>query len=168
MSDGEPTRGRTLAEKLDFLFRTVHPRGRGEYTYEEVAQALRKRGGPTISATYVWQLRKGLRTNPTVRHIEALSEFFGVPPAYFFNEEVAARVDAELELLVAMRDSGVRELALRAFGLSSGSLAAIRTMIEQVRILEGLNRESAPEQRSPGGSGQQVEEDAPEEAADDR
>src|SRR2546429_9435064 len=42
---------RTLAEKLDYLFRTVHPPSRREYSSEEVAEDIRARGGPTISAT---------------------------------------------------------------------------------------------------------------------
>jgi transcriptional regulator with XRE-family HTH domain len=128
----------TLAAKLERLFRSIHPRGRGEYTFEEVADALRRRGGPTISATYVWQLRKGLRDNPTKKHLEALAEFFGVSPAYFFDDAVAARIDAELELLAALRDAGVRQLALRAHGLSPASLTTLAHMIERVRELEGL------------------------------
>src|SRR5215211_801990 len=128
----------TLAAKIDRLFTTVHRRDRGEYSYEDVAEEIRRRGGPTISATYIWQLRKGLRDNPTKKHLEALADFFGVPPAYFFDKAAAARIDAELDLLVALRDSPVRELALRAFGLSSDSLATIRNMIERVRELEKL------------------------------
>ena len=128
---------RTLASKLDHLFATVRP-AKGEYTHEEVATAIRERGGPTISATYVWQLRKGLRDNPTKHHIEALAGFFGVPPAYFFDAETAAEIDAELELLAAIRDGNVRSLALRAQGLSPESLDTIADMIERVRKLEGL------------------------------
>jgi transcriptional regulator with XRE-family HTH domain len=79
----------TLAEKIDHLFTVVHP-AQGEYTHEQVATAIEEAGGPTISATYLWQLRKGLRDNPTKRHLEALSSFFGVPPSYFFDEDVAA------------------------------------------------------------------------------
>ena len=77
MADQAPGRPDTLAKKIDRLFKTVHP-GRGEYTHEQVADAIRQAGGPTISATYVWQLRKGIRDNPTKRHLEALSGFFGV------------------------------------------------------------------------------------------
>lgn len=134
----EPAGGRTLAEKLDRLFRTMHPRGRGEYTHEEVADAIRRRSGPTISATYLWQLRRGLRDNPTMKHLEAIADFFGVSPAYFFDDEATARIEAELQLLAALRDSPVRHLALRAFGLSPESLAALSEMIERVRQLEGL------------------------------
>lgn len=140
MAKGAQPERRSLAEKLDHLFATVHP-VKGEYTHEEVATAIREQGGPTISATYVWQLRKGLRDNPTKHHIEALAGFFGVPPAYFFDDEAARRVDAELELLVAMRDASVRQVALRAAGLSTESLEAITEMIQRVRRLEGLSDE---------------------------
>jgi transcriptional regulator with XRE-family HTH domain len=138
MTDVGPAGGRTLAEKIDQLFRTVHPADR-EYTHEEVASAIRKAGGPTISATYLWQLRKGVRSNPTMRHLEALSEFFGVPPAYFFDDEVSARIDTELSLLASLRDASVRQIALRASGLSAESIGAIVEMIERVRELEGLS-----------------------------
>lgn len=138
MGDEEPPRPKTLAEKLDHLFSTVRsPRG-GEYTFDEVASALRHAGGPTISATYVWQLRKGIRDNPTKRHLEALAAFFGVSPSYFFDEEAAERIEAELALLTALRDSSIRSVALRAAGLSPSSLDAIRGVIENARRLEGL------------------------------
>ena len=95
-------------------------------------------GGPTISATYIWQLRKGIRDNPTKKHLEALAGFFGVPPAYFFDDAATKRIDAELALLVALRDGDVRQLALRASGLSPNSLRTIASMVERVRELEGL------------------------------
>ena len=136
---------RTLAEKLDRLFSVVHPPDRGEHTHEEVAAALRERGGPTISGTYIWQLRKGHRDNPTKRHLEALADFFGVPPAYFFDDEAAERVDAELQLLAAMRDASVRGVALRAAGLSAQSLLMVRNVIEHARKLEGLAEPEAEE-----------------------
>ena len=130
---------RTLAEKLDHLFVSVRPAGRGEYTSDEVAAACRENGGPTISATYVWQLRHGKRDNPTKHHIEALAAFFGVPAAYFFDDAAAARIDAELDLLVALRDSQVRHVALRADGLSTESLKAITAIVDQARKVEGLD-----------------------------
>jgi transcriptional regulator with XRE-family HTH domain len=133
--------GGVLAARVDHLFRTVRADDGGEYTFEEVAEAIRAKGGPTISATYLWQLRKGVRDNPTKRHVEALASFFGVPPAYFFDDAEAARIDAELALLNALRDAPVRQLALRARGLSDKSLATIADMVERVRELEGLPQE---------------------------
>ena len=137
---------RSLAEKIDHLFTVVHP-ARGEYTHEQVASAIEEAGGPTISATYLWQLRKGLRDNPTKRHLEALSSFFGVPPSYFFDEETAAQVDAELELLAAMRDPQVRQLATRAAGLSADTLKTLLGMVERARQLEGLTDDDQPPRR---------------------
>jgi transcriptional regulator with XRE-family HTH domain len=138
MNDTAANEERSLASKLDHLFRTIRPRSGGEYSFEEVAEGVRERGGPTISATYVWQLRRGIRDNPTKRHLEALAGFFGVPPAYFFDDEATERIDAELELLNALRDASVRQIALRASGLSPKSLDAITDMVERVRELEGL------------------------------
>jgi len=142
---------RTLAEKIDRLFQTVHP-GDGEYTHEEVASAIREAGGPTISATYLWQLRKGVRDNPTMHHLEALSEFFGVPPAYFFDDKVSERIDAELSLLASLRDASVRQVALRASGLSPESIEAIVDMIERVRKLEGLSGPNGNHHEEDGSS----------------
>jgi transcriptional regulator with XRE-family HTH domain len=128
----------TLAAKVDHLFSTVRPRTGNEYSFEEVAEAIRAKGGPTISATYLWQLRKGLRDNPTKRHLEALAGFFGVPAAYFFDDAEAERINAELALLSVLRDAPVRQIALRANGLSPKSLEAIAEMVDRVRELEGL------------------------------
>lgn len=136
-----------LARKLDRLFRTMHPRGRREYTYEDVAEGIAKRGGPTISATYVWLLRTGQRDNPTKHHLEGLADFFGVSPAYFFDDTATARIDAQLDLITALRDAPVRQIALRAFGLSPGSLRMVADIVAQVRELEGLadpDEETAP------------------------
>src|SRR5919197_447545 len=144
----EPAPHRTLAEKLDRLFRAVHPPGGGEYTYREVAAALARTGRPTISASYVWHLRTGLRDNPTKRHLEALAEFFGVPPAYFFDDEASARIGAELELALALRDPVLRRMAVRASGLSHESLVALAEMVERVRQLEGV-RSTAASQPQP-------------------
>jgi transcriptional regulator with XRE-family HTH domain len=133
-----PTMSETLAAKVDHLFSTVRPRSGDEYSFEEVAAAIRAKGGPTISATYLWQLRKGVRDNPTKRHLEVLAEFFGVPAAYFFDDVEAGRINAELGLLSALRDAPVRRIAMRANGLSPKSLGAIAEMVDRVRELEGL------------------------------
>src|SRR5579884_390058 len=81
---------RSLADRIDHLLTTVHPRDRGPYTYEEVAEGIRAQGGPTISAQYLNQLHRGRRDNPTKQHLEALARFFGVPVAYFFDDTEAA------------------------------------------------------------------------------
>lgn len=138
MRTDQPPAGKPLAAKIDHLFRTIRAANGREYTYREVAKAIEEAGGPTISSTYLWQLRGGARDNPTKGHLEALAHFFDVPPAYFFDDEAAARIEAELALLVALRDTSVRRIALRAAQLSPRGLEALTTMVEQVRQLEGI------------------------------
>ena len=128
----------TLAEKINRLFEVMHPRDRGRQSNEEVAAAISARGGPTISASYLWLLRTGKRDNPTVHHLEALAEHFGVTGSYFFDDDVAAEVERELDLIRAMRDAGVKQLALRASGLTPDVLSAIALMVEQARKAQGL------------------------------
>ena len=139
-----------LADRLDHLFRTVHPRDRGPYTPAEVAEAINKAAGEkVISSTYVWQLRTGRRDNPTQKHLSALAAFFGVSPIYFFGDAEANRDALPAGLIAALKDDDVRDMALRAAGLSARSLRAIRDMIENARILEGVpatGRRPAPSQ----------------------
>jgi transcriptional regulator with XRE-family HTH domain len=132
-----------FATKLDRLFRTVRPAGGSrEFSYREVARGIEQRGDVTISASYLHQLRTGAKDNPTIKHLEAIASFFGVPASYFLDEQVAAEVSAELKLLSAMRDVGVRDVAMRAHGLSKESLSVVADMIERTRELEGLDSPS--------------------------
>jgi len=140
MSDSPPEPRRSLADKIDRLFHTIHPKGRGPYSYKEVEAGIRDRGGPPMSSSYIWQLRTGKRDNPTMRHLEALADFFRVSPSYFFDEEASERIDAELSMLSTMRDNQVRTVAMRANGLSPETLETIKGLIERARDLEGLNR----------------------------
>ena len=84
------------------------------------------------------QLRRGLRDNPTRRQLEALADFFGVSPFYFFDDDIAERTDAQLDLLAALRDADVRHLALRAAVLSPQTVRVITELIERARALEGI------------------------------
>ncbi|MBA0126096.1 XRE family transcriptional regulator [Haloechinothrix sp. YIM 98757] len=131
----------TLADRINHLFATVHPAGRGPYSNEEAAAAITEQASTSISATYIWMLRKGHRDNPTMKHLEALATFFGVPAAYFFDDAIAADVAAELEALTALKNAGVHHVALRAAGLSERSLDSIIDVINRVRELEGLPRD---------------------------
>lgn len=139
---GDPASS-SLAQRLDQLFATVRPRGRGEYSYREVAAGVAELTGTVISPSYIWQLRSGMKDNPTKRHIEALAAFFGVPPAFFFDAAENERVEAELATLAALRDSGVTAIALRATGLSAESLRLVADLIERTRSLEGLDGDVA-------------------------
>ncbi len=152
-----PAPGTTLADRLNYLFVIVHPRDRDEYTLEEVATGMAERRGVSITSAYLSQLRKGQRTNPSRDILEGLADFFGVNPSYFFDEEVAQTVAAELELYAVMQDAEVRRIALRLPDLSPANLRAIDGIIEQFleqRRESGSKTERRRARRSsPGSSG---------------
>ena len=135
-----------FAERLDHLFRTVHPKDRGSYTPAEVAEAINAAPGErVVSGTYLWLLRTGQRDNPTMKHIIAISRFFGVPPTYFFPDDTMQQDGVPAHLAAALSDDKVREMALRAAGLSDRSLTAITDMINSARTMEGLPGDASPQ-----------------------
>ncbi|WP_106614201.1 helix-turn-helix domain-containing protein [Saccharothrix carnea] len=98
---------------LRHLFSTVYPADRGPFSPEEVASRIC--GGPygSISANYIRELLAGTSDNPRLKHILGLAEAFGAAPAYFFDDELAARVDEQLETRLAMDKLGVNTVILR-------------------------------------------------------
>jgi transcriptional regulator with XRE-family HTH domain len=128
---------KTVAGRLNYLFETVRPEGGArEFTNAEVAAAT------GVSATYVGYLRKGERDNPSVETVQALARFFGVRPSYFVDDEAdeerIAAIEAQLRLVQALNNPGIKRLALRAAEaeLSPTALDAVTAMIDQVRLLE--------------------------------
>lgn len=107
----------TFTARLNRLFDTVYPPGRGPHTSAEVIAALRSEG-ITMSAPYLSQLRSGNRTNPSSATMKALANFFRIKPAYFTDDEYYEKLDQELTWLANMRDEGVRRIAARTVGLS--------------------------------------------------
>jgi hypothetical protein len=74
--------------------------------------------------------------------------FFGVSPMYFFDNAEASRdaipPDLVAALKAALKEDEIREMALRAAGLSDRSLQAIRGMIESARAVEGMTAADQP------------------------
>src|SRR5439155_12624137 len=120
------TNGRRLADKLNNLFAHYAPRDGQEYSNEQVAAAISAGGEVKISQSYIWQLRKSKKDNPTFKHLQALAGFFGVPVSYFFDDQVTDRVDLQLPRRcseqVRLNDiagsSDVQLMAMRAGELS--------------------------------------------------
>jgi hypothetical protein len=127
-----------LDERLSSLISAFYPDERKRPGYARLAQLIRESTGRTISGTYLWELATGRKRNVTLEQLAVLAEFFGVPLEYFVNDEASRRVDAQLKLAIALRDTKVRSLALRAEGLSSASLDALLTIVNEVRRVENL------------------------------
>jgi transcriptional regulator with XRE-family HTH domain len=128
----------TFAARLNRLFDTVYPPGRGPHTSAEVIAAL-KAEGVTMSAPYLSQLRSGNRTNPSTTTMAALANFFRIKPAYFTDDEYYEKLDSELVWLSTMRDEGVRRIALKAAGLSSKARQDLVERVDELRRAEHLD-----------------------------
>ena len=77
----------TFAARLNRLFDTVYPPGRGPHTSAEVIAAL-KAEGVTMSAPYLSQLRSGNRTNPSAATMAALANFFRIKSGLLHRRRV--------------------------------------------------------------------------------
>ncbi|MEV0845483.1 helix-turn-helix transcriptional regulator [Streptomyces sp. NPDC049954] len=141
----------TLASRLNQLFSTVRSEAGREYSNEQVAAAIRLKG-VTISQSYIWQLRKGTKTNPTLRHLEALADFFGVPAAYFFDNETGDRVGEQLKRLAEAHPvqgsapSDVRLMAMRAGELSDERRRQVMDLLDVVYRLEQAERQNTADE----------------------
>jgi transcriptional regulator with XRE-family HTH domain len=127
-----------LAQRLNTLFRTVHPPGEKEPSNREVVDAIAEAGGPRVSPQYLQQLRNGVKDNPSKRLIEGLAHFFGVKPAYFFSDKEAQATDEGVALLVNLVDAGALNIAARLPDLPPESREVVRQVVEHLRHLAGL------------------------------
>lgn len=100
VSDQQRPRPKTVSEKLTRLFEVLHPPGGRELSTREVARRVKAQGG-SISPTYISELKNGKKTNPSLDQVKWLAAAFGISAGYFTDDEVAERVDAELDRLAA-------------------------------------------------------------------
>jgi len=147
-----------IKSRLNHLFDTrPHPSGR-QLTNQEVADLTTtwatETGNPSssVSASLIQKLRSGAKGNPTAGTLKALAAAFQVRASYFIDDEAAEpegdspATRQDLEQLI--KDEDVRNLALRADGLSKATLSALAGFIERARSLEGL--EDGQTERPPG------------------
>ncbi|MCX4745395.1 hypothetical protein OG455_07640 [Kitasatospora sp. NBC_01287] len=130
-----------LGQRVEYLFAYVQPLGR-RFTLQEVINGIKSQGSPgapKLSVGRLWALVNGKASNPTVASLRALGDFFGVPLGYFIDDDVAARVSAQLALIAAMQANDVRSVALRAATvatMSTQGLDIVRSLVEQGGALE--------------------------------
>ncbi|WP_189061586.1 hypothetical protein [Longimycelium tulufanense] len=129
--DGE--RAGWRPEAVRHLTDTVYPLTRGPWTADEIAQAITDRGRwGRISTKYVRTLIKG-HPNPFLKTVLGLSDHFGVPPAYFFDDEFARTVDEEAAAFKEFLRSGVVAMVTRAEQQSARRGAPRRAALRAIR-----------------------------------
>jgi ESX-1-secreted protein regulator len=129
----------TFSARLNRLFDTVYPPGRGPHTCAEVVAALKAEGITTMSAPYLSQLRSGARTNPSKATMTALANFFRIQPDYFTDDDYYRTLDQELTWLATLRDEGARRIAMRAIRLSPAAREEIIRQADEWRRKEHLD-----------------------------
>ncbi|MDJ0385182.1 hypothetical protein [Streptomyces sp. G-G2] len=132
-----PGPGAPFNERLNYLFDRVRPPGAKEFSNAHVARTISAYGKESCTGAYIGMLRKGERT-PTITLVPLFARFFGVEAGYFVEDAVTRKVTDQFELLRKLSQAGVREIALRAIGLSPKSLGKVLEAIDIVREQEGL------------------------------
>ncbi len=127
-----------LANKINRLFDVMRKPSAPPLSNAAAAEAITQATGTSISSAYLWQLRSGMKSNPTVAHLRAIAQFFGVPASYLVDEGPDEAIESQLSMLQAMKDSGIRNLALRASGLAPRTLAGIAAIVDRAREVENL------------------------------
>ncbi|UOX90367.1 XRE family transcriptional regulator [Amycolatopsis sp. FBCC-B4732] len=131
--------GRDFADKLNHLFAVTKSPDGDEYSNDFAADSITV-AGTKISGTYIWQLRKRKRDNPTIKHVEGLARFFGVPVNYFFDDDVTDRVDQQLRDLAAEQerlkanagDQEAQRIAMRAGELTPDRRQLVMDLLDVV------------------------------------
>ncbi|WP_406693306.1 helix-turn-helix transcriptional regulator (plasmid) [Saccharopolyspora sp. ID03-671] len=131
---------RSFAAKLAHLRERIHPPDRGPYSAREIAAGIEGDPG-AMTAAFVSQLLRGQQPYPRMHHVEALAKFFGVPPAYFFDDEQAKSIDEQIDDIVTWRDTEARQIAQRVSELSPRDRATVTNLIESLQSYEDQPRE---------------------------
>jgi len=105
----------SLVQRIDILFRALHGPDEDELTDAFVAAALNDRG-VEVSVADLTAVRNGNDPSPPQSLLVALAGYFRQPPWYLTDPGDAQRVidtHSQLDLLLALRDAGVRRVRLR-------------------------------------------------------
>ena len=128
----------TFADRLNQLLEQRAAHTGVTMSLSQFAADLQARTGVTLSKAYVAALRKGQAPEPRLDVVRGLAQYFGVQPAYFLDGATDSPESLPPDLATAMQRSGVRQIGLRAAGLSDESLRHLIGIVDNIRALEGL------------------------------
>ncbi|MFC7655457.1 helix-turn-helix domain-containing protein [Pseudonocardia benzenivorans] len=126
----------TVSERLNYLFQNIRSIEDKPYSAAQVARWIEDNGGE-ISAVYILKILNGERNEPSQRYLKDLARFFGVSPAFFWDDEPAGLDVGVLRERIVLRDGHLRAMMLRAARLSPGSRQAVSVVIEALLKAEG-------------------------------
>lgn len=128
-SDVEPSAQFVLARRLNLLLDVVIAERGTPMTFLELQQELAHRGVKLSRARWSYMKDGTDRLVSDPKLLTAISEVFGVAPAYLLGDEefgLPEQIDSRLEFLKALRAAKVKSFAARALGeVSPETLRAI-------------------------------------------
>ena len=111
----------SFADKLNRLFSSITKPNGEEYSAEEIQVAT----GKAITSSYIYRLRVGKSTNPTIDKVKVLADFFGIDPGYFLTDEETEPVPHPQRLITSM--------ALRSSSIDLQTIEQMLLMIQSLR-----------------------------------
>lgn len=129
-SNSGPNSRIDLSARIEHLF-TLRLRPDGEsWSLRQVSAAAKERG-VSLSASFLHDLRRGVKDNPTKQQLECLADIFGVRVGYFFDDDdTLAQVNERLRALGALEDERTLEIAMRSRGLSERDYRILNALID--------------------------------------
>lgn len=123
-----------FTQRLDSLIRSTGK------SAPQIAAEIRARveGNVSLSDSYFWQLRTG-KKDPRLAVVRTIADYFGVPASYFLDDIAEERDAAVARQRASAGEKQVCKIAARARGLNLGTLQRIAEIVEDARILDGLD-----------------------------
>lgn len=154
-SDVEPSAQFILARRLNLLLDVVIAERGTPLTFLELQQKLADRGVKLSRARWSYMKDGTDRLVSDPELLTAISEVFGVDPAYLLGEEgsgLPEQIDSRLEFLKALRAAKVKSFAARLLGeVSPETLRAITEFLNNdIRLHQGDADVTGPEDSGDG------------------
>lgn len=129
--------GSALTRNLNQLFHERREPSDPPMSNAAAAAAITRTTGIPISPSYLWHLRTGSKSNPTLQHLLALAKFFEISFADLIADDVDYYYLREHKVFAKL-DSTMRDLVMRASGLLPESRAIVTALLDHIRELQRL------------------------------
>lgn len=139
----------SLADKLNKLFEVAHRASEPAISTAAAAEEITCRSGIPISQDHLEQLRAGTTQDASMQQLSAIAEFFGVSAGYLTDPLGDPMVGAQLNLLQAMRDSGVRDLRSCGAATPASERPTPQAINRLAETIKRISRGSSEPQHSP-------------------
>ncbi len=118
--------------KLNRLFEEKRKPDGAQYSQSDVIEGTKG----VLTRVYLWKLRSGRAANPGYQIINAIADFFGVAPSYFFESNEKGE-----ELIgKAQENDLIDQIALRSSQLEKDDKQAVLFMIDSILKSKGMDR----------------------------